>query len=202
MRRFPQERARRTFEALLCAASELFLEKGFDATQTPDIAARAGVSVGTFYRYFADKREVYLEDLRRNLLAAYREVMGRLTPERFIGKGSRATIDETLAALLGTVTRFPQMQRVFLEMSLRDPDVAALKRAVDLAGQTALTQLIAAVCAPERVPDPEATAFIIYTAVVECAHALAGNRGEPLLELERGRRDLARVLYRLLFDDD
>ena len=40
------------------AAFELFLERGFEQTTVDDIAARAGVTERTFYRYFDDKREV------------------------------------------------------------------------------------------------------------------------------------------------
>jgi len=37
---------------------ELFEERGFEATTVADIAARAGLTKRTFFRYFADKREV------------------------------------------------------------------------------------------------------------------------------------------------
>src|SRR5688500_7550251 len=75
VRDFPQERARRTYESLVDAGAALFAERGFDATQTPDIAGEAGVSVGTFYRYFDDKLEIFLEVERRYLARAYQEVM-------------------------------------------------------------------------------------------------------------------------------
>ncbi|MFG2940704.1 TetR family transcriptional regulator [Streptomyces sp. NPDC048282] len=40
------------------AALELFLERGFEQTMVADIAERAGVTARTFFRHFADKREV------------------------------------------------------------------------------------------------------------------------------------------------
>src|SRR6188508_2111673 len=95
-RRFTQERARKTYEALVIAAGEAFHEAGYDATGTPDIAARAGVSVGTFYRYFDDKKQIYLEVTRRYLAEAYHRVMDKLTPGRFAGKDGRAAITETV----------------------------------------------------------------------------------------------------------
>ena len=40
------------------AAMELFLERGYEQTTVADIAERAGLTSRTFFRYFADKREV------------------------------------------------------------------------------------------------------------------------------------------------
>src|SRR3954471_23364125 len=43
------------------AAMELFDERGFAQTTVADIAERAGVTERTFFRYFADKREVLFD---------------------------------------------------------------------------------------------------------------------------------------------
>jgi AcrR family transcriptional regulator len=45
-------------ERLQVAAQELFEERGYDRTTVGDIAARADLTERTFFRYFADKREV------------------------------------------------------------------------------------------------------------------------------------------------
>src|SRR5882757_4414734 len=40
------------------AAMELYIERGFEPTTVAEIAKRAGLTERTFFRYFADKREV------------------------------------------------------------------------------------------------------------------------------------------------
>lgn len=58
-----QERSIRTKEAIIRAAMQLFSDKGFHQTNTKEIAAAAGVSTGSFYSYFVDKRAVFIEVL-------------------------------------------------------------------------------------------------------------------------------------------
>jgi AcrR family transcriptional regulator len=54
------------------AAIDLFLERGFDAVTTAEIAERAGVTERTYFRHFPDKREVLFdsEDQLAEQLAA------------------------------------------------------------------------------------------------------------------------------------
>src|SRR5581483_9287188 len=40
------------------AALDLYVQRGFDATTVAEIAERAGLTERTFFRHFADKREV------------------------------------------------------------------------------------------------------------------------------------------------
>jgi AcrR family transcriptional regulator len=40
---------------IMAAALDIFVERGFAATKLDDVAARAGVSKGTLYLYFASK---------------------------------------------------------------------------------------------------------------------------------------------------
>lgn len=58
-----QERSIRTKEAIIRAAMRLFSDKGFHQTNTKEIAAAAGVSTGSFYSYFVDKRTVFIDVL-------------------------------------------------------------------------------------------------------------------------------------------
>jgi AcrR family transcriptional regulator len=53
-----QERAKRTYEAILVAASELLIEVGVERISTNIIADRAGITVPALYRYFPNKYAV------------------------------------------------------------------------------------------------------------------------------------------------
>ena len=198
---FQQDRSRRSYLALMDAATALFGSHGYDAVGTPEIAQHAGVSVGTFYRYFDDKHEIYLEIARRTMVAAYRETIASLGPERFLGRARHETISETIAILFEHVMSRPQLTRSFQEMSLRDPQVAELSRAFEQLSVARLTTLIAAIVPRDVVPDPEATAWVLYAAAMHTAYGLAGHFGPPPIGAERARGALTDFIERTLFPE-
>jgi AcrR family transcriptional regulator len=196
---FRQERSRRSYQALLDAAEELFSTQGYDAVGTPEIAEHAGVSVGTFYRYFEDKHEVYLEIVRRTMVSAYNETIDNLTPERFLGKARHETIAEACRLLFQHVLDRPQLTRSFMEMSLRDAAVAELRRAFEQLACQKLSTLIAAVTTRAAVPDPDATAYVLHGAAMQCAYGLAVHLVPVAIDRERARAALTAFIERTLF---
>ncbi len=204
-REFTQQRAHDTHAALMSAAREVFAELGFDAAQTPDIARRAGVSVGTFYRYFHDKRQAFVELITQHLEAAHEDIFARLQPERFAASvpvgDRRAAVDAVLEVIFSFLQRFPGLERVYLEMSLRDPEVERLRVEFEEKGRHALAQLIEVLVPRSRVPDPRAAAQVIQVAVLEVAIGALGVRGphHPGAPLEAVREALAQMLDRYLF---
>jgi AcrR family transcriptional regulator len=82
-------KAQRTKQRLLQAAERVFGANGFDRTSIADITGGAGVSQGTFYCHFVDKKAVFLalvdqlgRELRAALRAATRGLTDRLAIER------------------------------------------------------------------------------------------------------------------------
>src|SRR6266545_7692516 len=56
-----RERTRRAVrDELTQLAKDLFVEKGYDETTIDDLAAAAGMSRRTFFRYFASKEELVM----------------------------------------------------------------------------------------------------------------------------------------------
>jgi AcrR family transcriptional regulator len=70
------------------AAIELYIERGFEQTTVADIAHRAGLTERTFFRYFADKREVLFSG------------SGALQ-ELLVGTVTNAPIDQSPIATIG-----------------------------------------------------------------------------------------------------
>lgn len=82
-------------QELLDAALALFVEKGFAATRSEEVAARAGVSKGTLYLYYPSKEELLKAVIRQNLSRI-------LTDGAGIVDGFEGSTSELLALLMRT----------------------------------------------------------------------------------------------------
>ena len=73
-------------DQILAAALAVFDEKGYESATISDVVRRAGVAQGTFYLYFASKRDVVLELARRPMEeVAARMESASATPLSFEG---------------------------------------------------------------------------------------------------------------------
>lgn len=63
-------KATRTREAILTAAAERFAEGGYQGTTMADVAAEAGVSLGTLYQYFRDRTDLVAALVQRTVTAS------------------------------------------------------------------------------------------------------------------------------------
>jgi AcrR family transcriptional regulator len=74
-------RKQETKQRLMDAAATVFQRKGYHKTLVSDIVAEAGVGQGTFYRYFADKREAFetlMDHFIGDLLEKFSEMSANL----------------------------------------------------------------------------------------------------------------------------
>ncbi|MGW3462173.1 TetR family transcriptional regulator [Streptomyces olivaceoviridis] len=100
LRRAPvQRRSAERLTRILDACAELLDEVGYDALSTRAVAQRAGVPIGSVYRFFGNKRQMADALAQRNLERYVERVTDRL---KKAGKGDwRAAMDAVLDEYLG-----------------------------------------------------------------------------------------------------
>jgi AcrR family transcriptional regulator len=165
-REFRQARSRASYERILVAALQLYGEKGFHATQTPDIAKRAGMSVGGLYRYFGDKHQIFLEVVHRGL------EHNRLEQDRMVAAVETA-LEEGEIDLRRVVHRVvdwtwkalhpvpPDLLRTFAAMVYVNPAFAELSDQYDRYERQALARVLGKLTSRSRIPSPLAAARLI-----------------------------------------
>ena len=77
-RRPRQERSRALVDAIVQATVELAAERGLEHVSTDHIAARAGVSVGSVYQYFASKDVAVREAIEARARAGNQAMVAQL----------------------------------------------------------------------------------------------------------------------------
>ena len=97
-------------ERLVQAAFALYAERGFEATTVADIAERAGLTERTFFRHFADKREVLFAGSAELQDALVRAVAG--APASLAAIEAVASGLEAIAAVLPDVEVARRRQRI------------------------------------------------------------------------------------------
>ena len=117
------------------AALGLYAERGFDNTTVAEIAERAGLTERTFFRHFADKREVLFAGagaFQQELVGTVADAPDSLPPIDAVGEGLEAA-----AVLLQERRAFAQQRQAIIASSaeLRERELIKLATlATDLAG--------------------------------------------------------------------
>lgn len=195
--RVPQQaRSREKRDEILKAAAALFVERGYIGTTSDDIAASAGVSVGTFYNYFRNKRQV----LVTLVIARLEDIFGNLQLARLdfsLGHPHRAIIRDAIAAAMGGSQQ--GLRRVWMELMSLEPELIPYQQMIRRYVLTQLeTNLRAARDKGETWPDldVEATALAIFSLLDTIGMR---DGADQQIGAERVIETLTNIVYRSVF---
>lgn len=120
-----------TRQALLDAALEVFLERGFARATTREIAHRAGLSEGTMYRHFTDKYELFHQ--------VFFSLVGEIGIEldRLPDRAGTLTLRDNLAHIFTLIGQMQSNLASLMASIWADPELG--KNFNSYAGQQALT---------------------------------------------------------------
>ena len=79
---FKEQMAEARRMQILMGASQVFAEKGYHQATTKEIAKAAGVSEGTIYNYFANKRELLVAMVNAIGMQSVRDIMVDASPDK------------------------------------------------------------------------------------------------------------------------
>lgn len=183
-----QKRADEKKRRILDAALELFGTQGFNGTTSKEIAAKAGVATGTFYRYFRDKKVAFLavclrfeEDFGGRLFEFGKQM-------RREGRSERDVVNSLISFSVAAHRRNRDFHREVLAMQIVDPDVAAWTRDREKRVMAALSEFLRPMSSSYRIQDVEAAAELLYYVIEEVSHRVV------LFESPAGETRLVRHL--------
>jgi AcrR family transcriptional regulator len=134
---------------LQAAALDLYVERGFEQTTAAEIAESVGLTERTFFRYFADKREVLFDGQDR--------LVQQLLDGVATAPAGASALEVVVTALTGAAASFPDEHR---EHSRRRQTVIAAHPALlerELLKMAGLAAALAGALRQRGVPEPAAT---------------------------------------------
>lgn len=194
MSKTQRERSEHTRAALVRAARDLFTERGYAETSTPEIVSRAGVTRGALYHQFADKLDLFravYEQVERELTLRIAGVVASQTdPVAAMRTGVETYLDACLE---------PDVRRIVLQEG-----VSVLgwtrKREIDESYGLGLIRYALQGLADAghlRGRPLEPLAHVLFGAINESA-MLLGHADDPAAEREGVESALHSVLDALL----
>lgn len=176
-RRQPQQqRAQLTVEAILDATAKILKYEGVDAVTTNRIAKVAGVSVGSVYQYFPDKRAIFLA-----LHERHADEIGRLI-ERTVVENAGASIERMLRALIDAlVDAHAPDPELYALLDAEIPHRAAGARSLQRRLRDALSLALGSRArAPKAPRDLERTLFVVAHLIDALTHGAVLDRPRGL----------------------
>jgi AcrR family transcriptional regulator len=182
-----QLRSRQTVEAVLDAVLRILKRDGVDAVTTNRIAEVAGVSVGSVYQYFPDKRAIFVALHDRHV-----EAMSQVVESTLVEQA-----DAPLPALLGALLD------ALVDAHLRDPELYALldaevpHRAAGSFHARLRNALRLAIASRTRVRNLDKVLFVVTQMVDALSHGVALDR-PPHLSTAVARQEAVRAILAYL----
>ncbi|MBW2355897.1 MAG: TetR/AcrR family transcriptional regulator [Deltaproteobacteria bacterium] len=194
-----QQRGIETRDSILAAARELFSAKGFHGTNSKEIAGRAGVSIGSFYSYFKNKKVLFMEVFKAYKQEQIIRILREQNRQRIETLGRATIVRAIIESILAAHDLSPGFDREAMVMCYADPEVKEYHGEIERQINAQLVETLRQVEDRLRVTDLEAAAAVVSNAVVMTVHSI--KIFDAPLPRDRLIDALAEMIRRFLFND-
>ncbi|WP_342438515.1 TetR/AcrR family transcriptional regulator [Paenibacillus sp. FSL L8-0436] len=192
-----QDRSIKTKEAIVQAAMRLFSEKGYHQTNTKQIAAAAGVSTGSFYSYFIDKRAVFIDVLKDYNDTLQARVEAYMSEINFHNPDKHALLTHLVDSLLLSHEVYIGFNKELSIMYLSDDDITQLMDAQYEAGRIRTLQYLQMGKDELKITDLEAAAILVFESINAIVDVIAFSPHR--ISIERLKSELVSMLVGYLY---
>jgi len=188
-----QERSRETKRRLIVAGERVFSQKGFHNTTSKEIATEAGVAIGSFYAYFADKKALFIDVLKSHL-----DSISKVSLEDIGHTNPRALLTALIEAIIVAHEISPEFHRELTVMVHSDPEIRTVMDRWEEEATARIGNTLALWKDRIRTKDIEAAAVLIYETLEAAVHRIKLYG----LDIEERRLvdELSDMLHRYLFN--
>ncbi|MEC0091472.1 TetR/AcrR family transcriptional regulator [Paenibacillus macquariensis] len=193
-----QERSIKTKEAIVEAAMKLFSDKGFHRTNTKQIAALAGVSTGSFYSYYIDKRAVFIDVLKIYNNALLERVEASLVEVQLHSHDKQAAITYLIDSLIASHGVYSQFHKELAVMYEADEEIKLLMDEQHDLGRRKTLNYLQMGKEELKVKDLEAASIVVYDAMQSIVDTVVFSTRS--VSADRLKTELTRMITGYLFN--
>jgi AcrR family transcriptional regulator len=192
-----QARSRRTVDAVLKAAAQVFTRRGYAGATTNHIAERAGVSVGSLYEYFPSK-DALLVALMEEHLGEGESVLQKVAAE-VVARGVRdlaEVVRHVARAMVELHARDRELHRILFEEAPLSRRIRQMLLEIETRATARVADLLAS--HPDvAVPDPGLAAAVVVHTVEALTHRLVLHGGREV-EVDAYVEEIVQLIVRYL----
>ncbi|HNZ65083.1 MAG TPA: TetR family transcriptional regulator [Smithella sp.] len=172
-----QQRGIESKEKIISAATVLFAEKGYQGTNALEIAAKADVATGTFYSYFNNKKEVFIEIIKRIFKNIFDKVLLNLELKIHKNQADNYKEGKRLAHLIinQIISEYRvnvKLLREILAMILLDKEIEKIRRKEEKKVIDLLVFYMQTYKSYIRISDFEAAAVLLLKFMEDMIHQI------------------------------
>ncbi len=197
-----QKRSIETRERILDSAMRLFSAKGYHGTNSKEIAAEAGVAIGSFYSYFEDKKVLFIEALDCSFRYGLEQFLGEFVDRdgSFEVESAKESLGRYVKQLLSVHDFSTEFHREAAAMIFSDSSIRKVHDEQEAYVLHHIASYLRSLGDKVRVTDVEAAAVVVYRSIESIVHAIKIS-GRCAYE-DRVVDELTDMLVRYIFDTD
>lgn len=192
-----QARGIETKQKILQAGMELFSVQGYHNTNSKEIVKKAGTGIGTFYGYFKDKKDVFLQILERYKDSFVDQLKIENLEQIISNKQYKELVHNFVWLVFKLHEDAPTFHNEAVQLRYKDPEIGSVLNEWDEANRHLIIYLLTAVREHSQIDDPEAASYIILRTIEENIHYLylakQSKSSEDLM------RQLSSMIYKYIF---
>ncbi|WP_438498187.1 TetR/AcrR family transcriptional regulator [Paenibacillus sp. IHBB 3054] len=192
-----QDRSIKTKEAIVQAAMRLFSEKGYHQTNTKQIAAAAGVSTGSFYSYFIDKRAVFIDVLKNYSEALLARIEAYMSEINIQSPDKYELLSHLVDSLILSHEVYTGFHKELSIMYLSDEGIKELMDAQYEVGRVLTLQYLQMGKDELKITDLEAAAFLVFESISAIVDVIVFSSHR--IGTDRIKSELVKMLVEYLY---
>jgi AcrR family transcriptional regulator len=168
-----QKRSIKLKQKIIETALKIFSEKGYYHTSSTDISAAAGVSIGSFYSYFKDKKQLFIEVIKY----FGKQIDSVINYKNLLPKSDEKEIMRKLLNNILLAHKInPKFQKEYHAMQILDPDINKIRKKKENEIIDSYYEGLLHWKNQINVKNLEATSFILFSTIESVIHDIVNNK--------------------------